>query len=248
MFRLCPSLVRAMFVNCNVDHGISVNKYKNVLLTKFPPKPVIQTQILLDHYRSFHTTQCHRTPKVILLFIRPIASALSGRLFRRWWQKKDEAERRRYLNFFTRNKLRILTGVGLYFSLLVLYYFFNLEETPITQRRRFMAFTNDQLKDINKAATAAMTEGYQGWNLFSPVVDKVFQFVYLILYSLAMDKSHPYVKRVVDTAQRIVRANSDIKQFQGVEWRVSIFDQPGLTNAMVNADGQIIVFKGKICT
>ena len=59
-----------------------------------------------------------------------------------------------------------------------------------------------------------------------------------------MDRSHPYVKRVVDTAQRIVRANKDVKQFRGVEWRVSVLDQPGLLNAMVTGDGQIIVFKG----
>lgn len=60
-----------------------------------------------------------------------------------------------------------------------------------------------------------------------------------------MDRSHPYVKRIVETAQRIVRANGDIEQFKGVEWKVSIFDEPGLANAMVDANGQIIVFKGK---
>lgn len=75
-------------------------------------------------------------------------------------------------------------------------------------------------------------------------LDDWLNFIYVSL--TAMDRSHPYVKRVVDTAQRIVRANRDIEQFNGIEWRVSIFDEPGLLNAMVNADGQIIVFKGKI--
>lgn len=60
-----------------------------------------------------------------------------------------------------------------------------------------------------------------------------------------MDRSHPYVKRIVETAQRIVRANSDIEQFKDVQWQVSLFDEPGLLNAMVNGNGQIIVFKGK---
>lgn len=60
-----------------------------------------------------------------------------------------------------------------------------------------------------------------------------------------MNRSHPDVKRIVETAQRIVRANSDIEQFHGVEWQVSIFDVPGVSNAMVNSDGQIFVFKGK---
>lgn len=59
-----------------------------------------------------------------------------------------------------------------------------------------------------------------------------------------MDRSHPYVQRVLNAAQRIFRANSDIEQFKGVEWRVSIYDEPGILNAMVDADGQIIVFKG----
>ena len=61
---------------------------------------------------------------------------------------------------------------------------------------------------------------------------------------LAMDMNHPYVQRVIKTAKRIVHANRDIKQVNDVEWRVSVLDEPGILNAMVTGDGQIIVFKG----
>ncbi|XP_037042346.1 metalloendopeptidase OMA1, mitochondrial-like [Bradysia coprophila] len=216
MFRLCSSIVRVA-----ANNNLSQQSTSKLSLPK--SVPVIRSKIVADHYRSLRTSTCHRTPKLIVLFIRPIASAISGRLFRWWWQRRNETERLKYLNWFVRNKVPILSVVGFYFGSLVVYYICNVEETPITGRRRFMAFTNDQLEQVNKQASASMTQEYQ-----------------------AMDLTHPYVKLVVNTAKRIVRANRDIEQFKGIEWRVSVFDEPGLLNAMVNADGQIIVFKEMI--
>lgn len=161
MFWLCPSIVRVVVSHKLCQH-VSGNKLNRVFQTKYPTKCLIQPQILQDHNRAFRTSQCHRTPKLILLFIRPIAAALSGRVFRRWWQKKDEAERSKYSLWFKKNRSRFLAVIGLYFGSLVLYYFYNIEETPITKRKRFMAFTNDQLNDINTAASVSMTKSYQG--------------------------------------------------------------------------------------
>lgn len=161
MFRLYTSIVRVA-VSDKLCKQFSRNKVDRVFQTKYLTKPLIQPQILLDHNRSFRTTPCHRTPKLILIFVRPFVAALSGRFFRRWWQKKDEAERLKYLSWLNKNKKRFLAVLGLYFGSLVLYYFYNIEEAPITGRKRFMAFTNDQLIDINKAACIAMTKGYQG--------------------------------------------------------------------------------------
>lgn len=153
MFRLCPSIVR-LVLNHNLHQQFTGNQLNRVFQTK--------PQFILDQNRSFRTTPSRSTPKLILLFIRPIAAALSGRIFRRWWQKRDEAERLKYLSWFRRNKSRFLAGIGLYFGSIVLYYFYNIEETPITGRKRFMAFTSNQLVDINKSAAGAMTKNYQG--------------------------------------------------------------------------------------
>ena len=152
-------------VKCEFQRKISMNHTKRptpLFVRPTSPKPLAVSRFELIRTREFRTTQCQRTPKLILLMIRPIASIVSGRLFRRWWQKKDKEERAKYSGWFYRNKSRILTGVGFYFASVVVYYLYNIEETPMTRRKRFMAFTSDQLVQINKEAALAMTSNFTG--------------------------------------------------------------------------------------
>lgn len=80
--------------------------------------------------------------KLIYFFIK--------RGFRKWWSALPSEKKTIFINHLKNHRLRygsILGGSGLISGI---YYQTHIQETPITHRKRFMLFSNAQLKDIEK--------------------------------------------------------------------------------------------------
>ena len=75
---------------------------------------------------------------------------LTSRLFRKWWKKLPEDEKIYYKKRFHLSYGRIAAAVSLLVGLGLLDYFTHIQETPITKRKRFIAFTPEQFLKIVK--------------------------------------------------------------------------------------------------
>lgn len=108
------------------------------------------------------------------------------------------------------------------------YYFSHIQETPITHRRRFVAFTPEQFKKIS---------------------DFEFEMQYALFEEHLIPATHPVYNRVVRVANQLLHGNRDIDEIHKLSWSVSVIDSP-IKNAFVLPSGQIFVFAGmlEICT
>ncbi|XP_033636534.1 metalloendopeptidase OMA1, mitochondrial-like [Asterias rubens] len=177
--------------------------------------------------REFKTSPQHQAlPAVIaLLVVKPIAkltAIFSGRFFRNWWKALPHNKRQYFYESLRRNKYTIaaalagLTGVG------ALYYYSHLQMTPITNRRRFIALTDNQFRKI------AETE-------------------YEKMKSLHVDNcvhsSHPLYLTIGRIVLKITEANQDIPRIADRTWTIHIIDKDE-KNAFVLPNGEIFVFTG----
>lgn len=110
----------------------------------------------------------------------------------------------------------------------VYYYQSHLQNTPITNRKRFIAFTNEQFKIINEIELEAKLEEFS---------------------NRLLNNNHPITKRVARVAKQLINGNKDIKQIEDHEWTVSVIDDLNMVNAFVLASGNIFVYSGilKLC-
>lgn len=108
--------------------------------------------------------------------------------------------------------------VGFFF-----YYTSHLEPTPITNRTRFIAFTHDQFKMLNKIELEAQLAQYK---------------------SKLLPNNHPITRRVATIAKQLLDRNQDIETIAEMEWTVSVIDDLNVMNAFVLASGNIFVFSG----
>lgn len=109
-----------------------------------------------------------------------------------------------------------------------LYYISHIQETPITKRRRFVAFTPEQFRKIS---------------------DFEFEMHYELFKKQLLPTSHPVYNRVVRVANQLLHGNKDIDEIHNMSWSVSVIDSP-IQNAFVLPSGQIFVFTGmlQLCT
>ena len=117
----------------------------------------------------------------------------------------------------------LMVGIGVAtFAGMVYSYESHIQECPITNRRRFVALTQDQ---VNKIAIMELKELNEE---FSP---------------LMVPESSSYYSRMTRVASRILKSNSDLKEIGGKNWTVTVIDR-GDKNAFVLPTGNIFVFSG----
>lgn len=121
-----------------------------------------------------------------------------------------------------------MTPIALMIASAIGYYFSRIEKTPITGRKRFIAFTKDQLKKINQLELQQLLHMYN---------------------SKLLTNEHPLTKRVGMVAKRLLDANKDIEMIKDHEWTVSVIDDDEAINAFVLPSRNIFVFTGllKVC-
>lgn len=125
-------------------------------------KPAVTSPLTCQQIKLFHVTQSTKTPKLIIVLVRPLISIISGRMVRQWWRRKPIHERAKLVQWLIRHKHKLWAAVAAYFASVVIYYAYSLEETPMTKRKRFMAFTRQQLREINEEAAVAMASSFPG--------------------------------------------------------------------------------------
>lgn len=169
-------------------------------------------------HRLIHTSHVKKSPQLIVaMILRPFVAAVSGRLIRRWWQKRSPEEKKK----IWRHREKVYWGILMYIFTAFGYYIWHIEQTPLTKRKRFMAMGKNDLDFLSESTIQAIIQQYGNQSL----------------------KPHdPRVQRVMRVAQRIVEANNDLPHIKGQNLTVTVIDSPGVMNAMVTVSGKIIIF------
>lgn len=171
--------------------------------------------------RCFHCSERKESPKLLLLLIRPFIAGLSGRIARWWWNRQPKEMKAKILIKVKRNSQKLLYGVAIYCVGVMAYWLYCREKTPITGRRRFMAFTAENLRMIS---------------------DMAMEQIVIESREKVLPQSDPRVERVIRVASRIVSANKTLPHLRDGKITVSVINEPGLVNAMVTSQCQIILY------
>lgn len=105
-----------------------------------------------ENVREFSISRSHQVlPQFVWVMAKPIAklgAIIFGRSIRKWWQKLPQVKRTVFVNHLKRNvKIYCLIGAGSTTAATGLYHTC-VEEHPITNRKRFMLFSLEQLVEI----------------------------------------------------------------------------------------------------
>ncbi|XP_005099013.1 metalloendopeptidase OMA1, mitochondrial [Aplysia californica] len=181
-----------------------------------------------QHARPFHTSPRRPISPILLMLVKPfakLAAALTGRSVRKWFrglgpeerEKVWAAIRRRW--YIPAGGSVMLTGSG------VVYYYTHIEETPITGRKRFIAFTHEQILKISDEEKITLQAAY-GSRLFT--------------------ENDIETLRVIDVMGRLLEANPEMRS--GVpfdKWEIYVVNDP-VCNACVLPNGCVFVFNGML--
>ncbi|XP_054707556.1 metalloendopeptidase OMA1, mitochondrial-like [Uloborus diversus] len=181
--------------------------------------------------RKFHKSELRHVHPVVWFVAKPVLklfAVLSGRGFRKWWKDLPVDKKKYFLGIVKKNRNKIGIGAFAFATLCFIYYVSHLEETPITKRRRFIAFTPEQLEKINAFELQQILEGVK---------------------QQILPSSHPASVRVSRVVHRILTANSDIEEVRRKTWNVAVIES-SLENAFVLPIGYVFVFTGmlKLCS
>lgn len=102
------------------------------------------------------------------------------------------------------------------------YYWYHLEDTPITGRRRFMAMSEAQEKVISELSFRQVIQEFHG---------------------AILPPTHPAVRYVERVASKIIASISPRLIAPETQWRIFVVDSP-VANAFVLPGGEIFVFTG----
>ena len=127
-----------------------------------------------------------------------------------------------------KHKWKFINIIALVIASLSVYYYTHIQETPITKRKRFIAFTKEQFNLLNKLELESQLQIYQ---------------------SKLLPNENPVTRRVAKVAKQLLDRNKSIEQVNEHEWSVSVIDDDNTMNAFVLPSGNIFVFTGllKIC-
>ncbi|KAL3252435.1 hypothetical protein MRX96_017745 [Rhipicephalus microplus] len=111
---------------------------------------------------NFHTSPRRCIHPIFLIAAKQITKGLAiitGRGFRKWWKALPEDKKAYFISVAVKNRWKIAGKLRVHLrsnatsalrgALGGIYYFSHIQETPITHRRRFVAFTRDQFRKIS---------------------------------------------------------------------------------------------------
>lgn len=145
-----------------------------------------------------------------------LAAVVGGRYFRKSWRNLSKHHR---LNL-SKGLTIIIGGFG---GFCLGLYFFHLEETPVTNRTRFMPISQKQMEELAAREHKNLLEEFAN-NILPPY--------------------HPDHVRVFAVAKRLVMANQS-KEMENLSWQVNVVDREEI-NAFVLPNGQIFLFTGML--
>ncbi|KAJ9652489.1 metalloendopeptidase [Neophaeococcomyces mojaviensis] len=101
------------------------------------------------------------------------------------------------------------------------FYVFNLEEVPITHRRRFNFISPETEKSL--------------------VSDREYQSLLQQFRGKVLPREHPYTQLVAKIVERLLPSAHGL---DGGDWKVHVIDDPNMVNAFVMPGGKVFVFTG----
>ncbi|ELU06397.1 hypothetical protein CAPTEDRAFT_112381 [Capitella teleta] len=176
--------------------------------------------------RDFHTSPRRSAlPPVAWVVIRAVAqigSIIGGRTLRKRWQNLSDHEKKGVKTHLWKNKWFVGTVGSAFVLAVIIDLATHFQETPITHRKRYIAFTEEQLKQI---------------------VDFEFKMIMEDVKDNVVPATNAVYGLLVKVAQRIVDNNQDIDLLQRQKWTLIVVDSPE-ENAFVLPTGQIFVYTG----
>ncbi|GAB1610052.1 metalloendopeptidase OMA1, mitochondrial-like isoform X1 [Argonauta hians] len=199
--------------------GIS-DQFRQCAVTFTFPSPM--TKLIAAR---FHTTGPLYVPPAFWMLFKPVAKVvalLGGRRLRLWWRSLPHQHRKKYKKEIYSSWQKYLVYAGTGALALVAYYCYHLQETPITKRIRFIAFTEDQFMKIA--------------NFEAKLQQSTFK-------NAILPASHPSYRRIIRILDRLVRTNHKIFKMKGQKWKVAIIRSTD-SNAFVLPTGHVYVNEG----
>ncbi|XP_054159496.1 metalloendopeptidase OMA1, mitochondrial-like [Oppia nitens] len=174
----------------------------------------------------------HLSPKrynplvaIVLRQVAKVAAVITGRVVRKWWRDLPPNKRQLVYQWFIRHKWKFGLSLTALIAMFGVYYLSHISETPITRRKRFVAFTAKQVEELNNYEFEVQLHTFK---------DKL------------LPSSHESSKRVARVATQLLNGNNDIQEIHDHEWSVSVVNDPQNKNAFVMPSGQIFVFTGML--
>lgn len=182
-------------------------------------------------HSALHTSARLQINPLLWMLIKPAGKALSiisGRSVRKWWQALPQSEKYKIKQKIYYNRYKIAGVISTLLGAGFMYFISHLQETPITKRKRYIAFTEIQFMKIAKFELDMHWEA---------------------LKDLVINPADPRMKhvysQVVQVAQKIIDSNQHIDVLKQQKWNVILIDSDE-ANAFVLPTGQIFVFRGML--
>lgn len=177
------------------------------------------------------------------------------------WSSPKQSFIDRFREIFRINRTRfiILTSIG------AAYYFYHLEDTPITHRRRFITVTPREEAMMSELSLRQLMQQFGGAMLpaYHPTVRRIETIANKILTSILVtsdggdtggdsiwgdysinnniDDHNAINTKIMDDVKDSKQIRDSIKSSN---WRIFVVNAPGIANAFVLPGGQIFVFTG----
>lgn len=150
------------------------------------------------------------------------------RTIRKWWKSLPKDKKAAFVDWMLKHKWKFISTIAILIASMSFYYFSHIQETPLTRRKRFIAFTPAQFSVLNQMELEAQLETYR--NRLLPT-------------------NHYATRRVASVVKQLLDRNKDIEHIRAHEWAVSVIDDENTMNAFVLPSGNIFVFSGllKMC-
>ena len=135
-----------------------------------------------------------------------------------------------------RNRLRYIGIATFTTGTYAAIYYSNLEYTPITNRRRFMIFSRQHLKEIEELEKNQVIKSkLDSVELTSQCPSKVIIFYRFKLFEKykkqILDAKSPYLHKALRVANRLFLANKDLHDVSDINWTLTVIEDD-LVNAV----------------
>ncbi|ODM93396.1 Metalloendopeptidase OMA1, mitochondrial [Orchesella cincta] len=161
--------------------------------------------------------------------VSKFGAVLLGRTVRKYWRNLPEEKKIVWKKKLKRSKYIIAGILGAVGIGMGVYYQSHVQEAPVTHRKRFIAFTNDQIMESSKEALNSVL-----------LLANEGQII------PATPETSELYDRIVKVSQQLIKGNADLPQVNDLEWTITVVFDNKNVNAYVLSCGSIFVYTGML--
>ncbi|XP_075218588.1 metalloendopeptidase OMA1, mitochondrial-like [Lycorma delicatula] len=177
---------------------------------------------------NFHTSKpACALPPLFWALARPVlkvGAVMLGRGIRKWWQILPKEKKKHFVQSLIEWKCTVLGWCFGFTGISYAYYYYHVEDHPVTKRKRFVIFSDDQILQITNLQISMEADNYENNKL--PVY-------------------HPSYKQVKEVIHRLLEGNKDLPQVIDKVWFVTVLNNDAV-NAFVFPNGHVFVYTGML--